>query len=758
MKLTNTLGQNQVNSTTTGKKMRLSENATSRVFQLFTKNVYSNPIGTVVREITSNCFDSHVEAGVDTPVVIRKNHDPATNQYSISFIDYGVGMSPDRVENIYGVYFESTKNASNDEIGGFGIGGKTPLAYMRKTGEGEGEYDNSFLVITNYNGIKYTYNIVEGEESPVIFPMGQEETKERNGTEICVPMLQRDISSFESELKRQLYYFDNIVFEGWGDYVQNDYQIIRGKTFLYRGDDLDSKIHVCLGKVYYPINFDTMGLSYYDYQIPVAINVPIGAINVTVSREQLDYSQETITYLKKRIEEVKDELREMLSKQYDHIVTLEDYFKTKNNFGTLYLTETKTLNLRRLISNKELDFSQYKYNNFDTPSDSELFKAFFNVTCYGKRELKGYSRNDFEQLEKSYNGLMQVKNVYFSDDRNYSRKRMKQAYLRSEHGRFYVITKREMAMEKHTVSSLFNAHFDDTEKYLSSETYKKVLEMQEEFFGIVRSHSNDYNTVEIPDDFTLDYGKPKISAEIKNTTIPVKLYGSYGKTRVKVSTLINFKGIIFYGNTDENNLVDTCYDVFRALYGSDHIATNYSSYRDSFGGKNGVMFITLAKNNMKYVQYFRRALPISRFYHKMVARKEQEITETYRTSNFRERWNDISDFYKSKFFAEISTKWINKVDEVKTFIDALKAKDNGNSRRDIYHYKHYLAKYINFDNLTLTVEEKKVDKMLNEIKKLEDDNRQILKYFNTPSRGWHIIDGETDKNILVPILKKSMSL
>jgi DNA topoisomerase VI subunit B len=221
----NVLGKHKVQSTTGTKKMRMSEHATSMVFQLFTKNVYSDPIGTVVREITSNCFDSHVEAGVNKPVLIKKTYDEQTDSYYISFIDYGVGMSPDRVENVYSVYFESTKRGNDNEIGGFGIGGKTPLAYKRSTGEGEGEYDNSFFVITNYNGTKYYYNVYEGVESPEFTCFHDEPTKEGNGTEIRIPILQRDISKFEDALKMQLYYFENVVFEGFSDNVKNDIKL-----------------------------------------------------------------------------------------------------------------------------------------------------------------------------------------------------------------------------------------------------------------------------------------------------------------------------------------------------------------------------------------------------------------------------------------------------------------------------------------------------------------------------------------------------
>ena len=94
------LSDQKAESTSTERRMTLSKDAENMVFQMFTKNVYSNPIGTIVREITSNCFDSHVEAGVDSPVVIRKFKQDDTTY--IAFIDYGVGMSPDRIYNIYG--------------------------------------------------------------------------------------------------------------------------------------------------------------------------------------------------------------------------------------------------------------------------------------------------------------------------------------------------------------------------------------------------------------------------------------------------------------------------------------------------------------------------------------------------------------------------------------------------------------------------------------------------------------------------------
>lgn len=83
---------------------------------------YSDPISTIVREITSNCFDSHIEAGVDKNIEIEiKNKNYLTGQAaSIHFRDFGVGLSPERIKTVYSKFFKSTKRDTDNEIGGFG--------------------------------------------------------------------------------------------------------------------------------------------------------------------------------------------------------------------------------------------------------------------------------------------------------------------------------------------------------------------------------------------------------------------------------------------------------------------------------------------------------------------------------------------------------------------------------------------------------------------------------------------------------------
>jgi len=80
---------------------------------------YSNPVGSIVREIASNCLDAHTDAGVDEPPVIRLSDSFSSSQAYVDFIDFGDGMSEDKIENIYGSLYESDKRDSNDKIGAF---------------------------------------------------------------------------------------------------------------------------------------------------------------------------------------------------------------------------------------------------------------------------------------------------------------------------------------------------------------------------------------------------------------------------------------------------------------------------------------------------------------------------------------------------------------------------------------------------------------------------------------------------------------
>ena len=765
------LGEQAIETTTDQTKMRLSEDASSMVFQLFTKNVYSNPIGTVVREITSNCFDSHVEAGVNLPVIIRKHKDEQVDTQYISFIDYGVGMSPDRVENIYGVYFESTKRVDNEQIGGFGIGGKTPLAYKRSTGQGEGEYDNSFYVITTYDGIKYFYCIYEGAESPVISKLHEEATTDGNGTEIRIPVLEKDIQTFQNEMTKQLYYFENVVFEGF-EYehsynkdndgnptiinpLPNDYQIIRAKSFLFRGGEYRSEMHVCLGRVAYPIDYDVLGLESDNYRLPIAIKLEVGDIGVTVSRESLDYSETTIKILKKKLEDARAEIIKLINNQYKSIKSLEQYFEMKHDFGRLEFKNGGSMYVGNLVKQKDVDLSNFKYGFMNMPNDKQLFRFFFETSMYGKKPRKSRYGSNNNEFDGGYENLKSEENLVYVDG-VFNRKIVKQAYLKSMYTTYYLIRKRNIASNwvRSDIADLFSVSIDNVQddKGEIIPFVQSLIEMQEEFFTIVQKHCNDYNTLEVPEDFVASRKRNAgMSPELRKRSISVKFHGGYSRDRVTLSRLFDYNMPIFYGTADEEHELHNAHKLFALLF--DKISIIYGiDYRGEWNvgnEKRNIMFIQLAKNNIKYMEHCKNAKPVSHFFKTMLRRKEDVLMKYFQNHIVIDEYESLSGFYRKGFIDMVDTKWGKKIDVVKTYISNLPTVMKNDN---IKYNEDWLKNYFDVDKLKQTPEQRIIIARIKKIKALEAENVKMLKHINLP------YDSDEMDNELITILQVIMSL
>lgn len=288
---------------------------------LLSSNLYSAPERSFIREIVSNAWDSHVEAGTtDIPVLIKIGDDYVTIR------DFGTGMSEERFKDVYCNIGSSTKRGSNDFIGGFGIGKFSSLAVS-----------DTVSITSYYNGKAYHYMMVKDGNHITNNLITVTDTEEKNGVEITVSNL-TNMSRYYDALK-YIVFFPNIYVDSKFKNSINDTKIKFFKNFVY--SSVNTPFKLLLGNVLYPLEMDILGYGSKErdfiYKIGgtgLAIRFNIGEIEVTPNRESIIYSDKTVEIIKNRIKDAITEFYSMI----DNVV-VKDY----NNVGEWALLLTSRL-------------------------------------------------------------------------------------------------------------------------------------------------------------------------------------------------------------------------------------------------------------------------------------------------------------------------------------------------------------------------------------------------------------------------------
>ena len=316
--------------------------------------IYSDPIGSLVRELTSNCYDSHVEAGVDTPIFVGFKEDENLQKYAF-FKDSGMGLSPEEMDKVYMEYSNSTKRDKNEGSsemlgstknpihGAWGIGSKSPLAYT-----------DEFYIDSVKNGIKHEYILSKGSDGvPVLDELNHYDTDEHNGVEVKIFLkTSQDKYNFENAFKEELMYFDNVYFQNCE--VTNDFNIYEYETFKLRSDNLKypynyEKLHIVYGKAVYRIDFDKIKRS--PINIPAGLKIPLGELIPIRSREDITYNDEAIELINNYIDKFIEEIELLYSKQITECFDLFEYNNNKSQSGYLKIDKDIKLDVSCFCNN-----------------------------------------------------------------------------------------------------------------------------------------------------------------------------------------------------------------------------------------------------------------------------------------------------------------------------------------------------------------------------------------------------------------------
>jgi len=272
-------------------------------FKALMSELYSNPIESIIRELSSNAFDSHVSAG-KKGVPFRVTL-PSVFDQNFSIRDYGVGITHENMLGIYSSIFSSTKEEDNDVVGTWGLGSKSPFSYA-----------DSFS-ISCYDGIERRDYVSalgsSGEPKLICYPPVA--CGEERGVAITIAVRISDVDKFALAAQKVFRSFE--VKPIGVELKPVDYLVKRGRIGIETTDDYNS-LEVIQGCVSYHVESARIrAIAKRSWYGNLIMDVPIGTLDVTPSRESLVYTPETERTLARALdrafEVIYEEAAKMLS-------------------------------------------------------------------------------------------------------------------------------------------------------------------------------------------------------------------------------------------------------------------------------------------------------------------------------------------------------------------------------------------------------------------------------------------------------------
>lgn len=324
----------------------------AKAFRLLTDNIYSDKIAALIRELSTNAKDTQKEAGYTGGFEV---HLPTMLQPYFYIRDYGVGMDEDMIVNTYTVFFESTKDESNEFTGCLGLGSKTPLHYHTK----------SCTVNSYKDGIHYIYSCFMGSDGcPNYTKLSQTETTEPNGVKVEFPVNKNDIESFHQRASIIYSWFEEKpVFIGKSVDIQVQHYTIDNPDWKLRKSGPSG---VLMGNIFYPIeSYKAKELDKYNSMIDsgILLVAEIGEVEFDMSREHLSYSTLTTRYIANKFEKIKLEYIDNLQAE---INKCQSYFGAQCKFYELScnkLTSIFGIDSKKLSFNNKPLSSSVKYED-----------------------------------------------------------------------------------------------------------------------------------------------------------------------------------------------------------------------------------------------------------------------------------------------------------------------------------------------------------------------------------------------------------
>lgn len=312
-----------------------------RILVVLRSKMYSNPIRSICREISCNARDAHREVGTpEKPIEIHLPHilDP---HFKVK--DYGPGITPERMSNVFLLYGNTTKDQSNEQTGGFGLGAKTPFAYadqfsiVTTTPEADGSHTRR----------SYVAYIDESEEGKMRLVSVQKDTNEPCGTEISILVKERDWRRFEEESLRETRFWEvHPTLTGVSpspEYPEEPEPLIESETWAVlppKRDYYEQRTsRAIVDGIGYDIDIGSLNSEEATELLTrgVRLHFAVGEVGLTANREQLDYDEQSPTKaaVEKRLREIRATATSRLEDKLEDAETYTEASRTFSDFKSV---------------------------------------------------------------------------------------------------------------------------------------------------------------------------------------------------------------------------------------------------------------------------------------------------------------------------------------------------------------------------------------------------------------------------------------
>jgi hypothetical protein len=250
------------------------------------------------------------------------------------------------------------------------------------------------------------YMMYEGEDVNTIDLLYEAPTDQPNGVKVIVPLKPYDKHTFIRKIKEQLAYFESVYFDV--PEIHNDFVITRHEFFQFSELASNNYLHICLDNVYYPIDFDKLGID--SIYLPVALRFSLtDGIFPTPNRESIRYTQEAKAVILKRLQQASNYFIEKYNetvKETADLKTIIDYFDSDNR----YLKMGKSSwNVNPLSKFATIDIAAPKLKGINLLDMQQLVRL--QEYMLGEYDAKFYVNGKTMREAKRYYGATSIKKL-----------------------------------------------------------------------------------------------------------------------------------------------------------------------------------------------------------------------------------------------------------------------------------------------------------------------------------------------------------